>query len=225
MRKFAALVGALVLTLVLAVPATAAQKVFVPERSDSWEFEEQVVAGPGEWDWQWECSEPVYFGMKGSAKVWLWYRDGVKKQDMQPDGQAWPWIRGEVKVRTTYYFSTRENEGGKVIRGWSSTTTRMYRHHLGDAYPMGVYRPVGVDLETWKETTTGVFDSLRHRKVGWIWHSVGIEKGTQSVVQQNREPDPDWVEFEQDSFRGSDTYDDHKICKALGLDYVPFVEP
>ncbi len=41
-----------------------------------------------------------------------------------------------------------------------------HNHHLGGTYPLGVVRPTGVDLETWKATPAGVFDSLRHEEVG-----------------------------------------------------------
>lgn len=216
MRRWGALLGALVLTLVFAAPAAAAQKVFVPEHSGSWQFEVPVTAD----EWGWECSKQIYFGERGSSKLWLWYKNGVKKREMQPDGRAWPWIRGLVKDQAVYYFSTGKGKTGKVIRGWLRTRTRLHDHHLGGRYPFGVPWPKGVDLETWKTTATGVFDSLRHRKVGWIWRSMGVEKAKLTVYQQNRQPEDDFVDWQQLSFKGPNVYNDKKVCKALGLDYV-----
>jgi hypothetical protein len=202
-------------------PAAAAQKVYVPERSwtDDWEFPVTIA------DWGWECSGDLWFGGSASSDLWLWYPNSVdttNPDEYMPDGRAWPWIRGLEKTKGTYYFSTGEGRTGKVISGWFKTRTRLHRHHLGDPYPeFDATPPAGVDLETFRATTTGVFDHLRHPRVGWIWRMVGIEKALLTVTVQHRESEgPDDVDWQLISYQGTESYKDHKICKVFGMEYI-----
>jgi hypothetical protein len=219
MRTLAALCGALLLTLVMAAPAAALQKMLMEDISGHYWWEEPVV---GEY-WGWECSEPIWFGGEGTSMLWLWYENDVDPADITPDGRAWHWVKGVIKDRGIMWI---RDEGGRQISGKVDSTTHMSDHHLGDPYPFDVLFP-DVDLETWKMTFTGKSMAIHVPGYKPLYHEAGQVKGTATVIMQVHQPDGDWIMFEPDArgWRGNDTYDDAGVCEYFGYDYVPYVEP
>ncbi|MEX1343600.1 MAG: hypothetical protein AB1Z63_02895, partial [Candidatus Limnocylindrales bacterium] len=92
MKKPLALCGALALMLAVAAPAAANEKVYIPEHSGEWSFEEPVSYAGG---WDFQCTGPVFYGGYGSYDLWLWYENGLTEAQMKPEGRAWPWIKGQ----------------------------------------------------------------------------------------------------------------------------------
>jgi hypothetical protein len=90
MMRMAALGGALLLTVALAAPAAADQKVHVAH----WEWGtgpdnayEELVTGETS---GFECERQIYHGAyDGTEDIWLWFKKGVDPTD--PDA---PWTHG-----------------------------------------------------------------------------------------------------------------------------------
>ncbi len=222
MKKLAALCGAVLLTLVLAAPAAANQKVYIDELSGPWDWESPVT------DFGWACSEPVYIGAYGTSDLWLWYGNDVdvtKKAEYMPDGRAWPWIDALTKDRGVAYASTGQGMTGTVVSAKYGSTTRGYDHHLGDPYPFDVPYPPGVDLETWRFSVEGLTFNLRGPG-GVIYHEAGHGTGTATVIEQNHQPEGDEVAYEPDPNgpSGTSRWNDPKLCEALGLEYLGPIE-
>jgi hypothetical protein len=218
MRRLVALGGALLLTLALAAPAAANQRVYIDELSGPYEWESAIT------DFGWACSEPVYIGGYGTSDLWLWYGNDVdvtKKAEYMPDGRAWPWIDALTKDRGVVYASTGADMTGTVISTKTASTTRGYDHHLGDPYPFDVRNPDGIDLETWRYSVEGLTFSLRGPG-GVIYHEAGHGTGTATVIEQNHQPEGDEVAYESDPNgpHGTSRWNDPKLCEALGLEYV-----
>ena len=139
MQRMAALVGALLMTLVVAAPAAANQRVLMAPFTGPYDFETPVSIADG---WDFECSGQIYYGGYGTNSLWLWYANGVDEADMMPEGRAWPWIKGQYDAQGVDYFSSLPDMGGLVASGKYKTTTHQYDHHLGTPGDPA-------DLETW----------------------------------------------------------------------------
>jgi hypothetical protein len=135
MKRMAALIGALLLTLVLAAPAAADQKVLVAH----WEwgttpdnaYEVPVTLATFEF----ECERQIYQGgYDGTGNVWFWFEKGV-------DPETDPWTHGLWVEEDIDYFSSEPNMGGIVVSGH----TKIVRH-LSDFDP---------DTGTWREKWNG----------------------------------------------------------------------
>ena len=210
MKRMAALIGALLLTLVMAAPAAANEKVYIPEHSDEWAFEEPISLATG---WDFQCTGPVYYGGSGKYDLWLWYKNGLSEAEKKPEGRAWPWIKGRGVAQGLDYFSSKPNMSGKVISGKFKTIDHQNHHYLGSPYPTD-------DLEWWKVTTTGKNWGIQAPGYGTIFHQSGNQKATMTVVKQV--PGPfDWVEWVADrEFRGNATFDVEALCAYFGHEVV-----
>ena len=156
MKRLAALCGALVLTLALAAPAAAAQKVWIPEFSGEWEWVEEVSLSNG---WDFECTEPIWYKGDFKGDLWLWYPNSVDEADMMPEDEPWPWTRGMAKNKGVDTFASNEDISGKVLRSTLRLTTRMYDHEING------------NNETWRETLTGeilgISSGAFQGRIGW----------------------------------------------------------
>lgn len=218
MRPLAALGATVLMTLLLAGPAAANQKILIEDMSGPYSWEVRVTIA----DFGWQCSGPLYFGGQGTSTLWLWYASDVAPADLHPDGRAWHWIKGLTVDRGVFYASTGAGRTGKVLSGKVASTTHVSDHHLGGVYPFDVPYPAGVDLETWKETLTGRTLSLYIPGQGVVFHESGSITGTSTVIEQNRQPEGDEVIFEPDGreWRGRQLYDLEGLCAHFGYSLV-----
>lgn len=213
MKRMAALCGALLLTLALAAPAAANEKVWIPEHSGEWAFEEPISIAAG---WDFQCSGSVYYGGYGSYDLWLWYPNGLSEAEMKPEGRAWPWIKGQGIGQGLDYFSSQPDMGGKVISGKWKVTDHSDRHYLGSPYPTD-------DLETWRLTMTGKAWGIQAPGYGTVFHVSGKERGTVTVIEQV--PGPyDLTTYDPDDperwHQGNETYDVEALCAYFGYEAV-----
>jgi hypothetical protein len=184
MRKLAALSGALLLTLAMAAPAAANQKVWIPEFSGAFEWEQvmdvSTCTGPPNWEgWceGWECIGPnderLYYNGDWSGDMWLWYAKGIDTTDpaeYKPSDRPWPWIKGAAKGRGIDTYSTEPNMGGKVLSGKYNSNERFYDHEWTE------------DWETWTVQRTGKHYGTNAPGMGTVFHESGnlrytIEQG------------------------------------------------
>ena len=154
MKKLAVLCGALVLTLALAAPAVADQKVWIPEFSGEETWVEEVSLSNG---WDFECSKPIWYMGDFKGNLWLWYPNSVDEADMMPEDEPWPWTRGMSKNKGVDTFASNEDFSGKVLRSTLRLTTQMYDHEING------------NTETWKEKYTGKDWNLSAPGYGWIF--------------------------------------------------------
>lgn len=213
MRKLAALSGALLLTLVLAAPAAANQKMWMPMFSGPYAFEEPVSIANG---WDFECSGQIHYGGYGEGNVWLWYPKGVDLTDpdeYMPDGVAWPWIKGLSEVKGVDYFSSAPDMKGKVASGKFRTTTHMYDHHAGTPGDPD-------DLEWWHETWVGKDWGLQLPGFGTVFHGSGNLKGKVTVIEQLPGPYDITEYVPLRDFRGNQTFEVEELCAFFGYEAV-----
>ena len=206
MKRMAGAVGALVLTVSLAAPAAAAQKVQV--------FEEESFAFPGEdfgvaidldndlwtspeaFDEDWACRDKViYYQIKGEESLTLWYPKSVAEDAMMPDGEAWPWTKGQYTNAGTDYFAANEAMTNKVISGKYSWKSHIYDHVIDNP-------------ETWKERVTGKFWGINIPGYGTVIHETGIFWNDVEVVF-NGEPEQTYFDV---GSRGNSTFDYDELC-------------
>mgnify|MGYP001815203172 FL=1 len=204
-QRMAALVSALLLTLVMAVPAAANEKVHIQEFSEEWEAPEEMIP---------DCTGPVYYGGYGKGDLWLWYRNGLTADEQMPDGVAWPWIRGKGVAQGLDYFSSGPGMTGKVITGKWKVTDHMNRHHLGTPGDPN-------DLESWRVTTTGKGWGIQAPGYGTVFHVAGKDRGTITVVEQVPGPyDP--ITYEPDDperwHQGKVEFDVESLCAYFGFE-------
>jgi hypothetical protein len=200
-KKPITLAGALLLTLSQAVPAAAAEKVVVPDFSGSDEFEVLVSFDNPDWFGPFECSGgDIHCGGSAVFELTLWYKNG--ETDKFPDGQAWPWFKGQNKVHGIDYFSAKPGEGGKVASGKCNTTTHMTKHTLGVP-------------ETWSESNTGKNWGIQIPGSGTVHHESGRSRGTVTVTQTSEGPEFD---FEPLGFSGNSTFEFDQLCAYFDLE-------
>jgi hypothetical protein len=212
MRKLTALCGALVLTLAMAAPAAANQKVWVEQESGSFVF--PPVGGPAVGEavnldnpfWtdpmyfgnDWACSEKdIFYQIKGKSDLWLWYPNNVAEEDMMPDGEAWPWIKGKVKNSGTDYFAANADMTKKVISGKYNGQGRIYDHVVGNP-------------ESWKEQFSGKGWGLNIPGYGTVIHESGMGRGMVEVTFDAGEVVD--FKFTYLGFRGNQTFDYDELC-------------
>ena len=163
MKRLAALCGALVLTLALAAPAAADQKVWIPEVSgkDAW-VAEVSTSNADWWYWEgWACSKPIWYAGDFKHDLWLWYPNDVAAADMKPVGEAWPWTKGMARTKGTDTYASNRNFSGRVLRNKLRLTERMYDHRVNG------------NIETWKVQLAGKDFNLTAPGAGPIFKSVG----------------------------------------------------
>ena len=193
-----AFVGALALTLVLAAPVAALQKIKVFEYP--FDFEEPVSVAAG---WDFECSGPQYYGGKGVEKFILWYPNNVT--DFMPE-PVWPWVQGKFSAKGTDFFSTASGRSGKVVSGNCRSLTHIYDHD--QSLP-----------ENWKEKTTGNYWGLTLPGMGPVFKESGQSSYLVTVIDQT----PGAEVFVYDmlrEFRGKMVYDVEKLCGYFGYEPV-----
>lgn len=192
MRKLAALCGALLMTLVLAGPAAANQKVLIPDFSTdgtyTWQ-EEVSLANPG-WGEGWECRGPggerLWYNGAWNGSFWLWYKNSVDTTDpneYRPTDRPWPWIKGEAKGSGVDTYSTLPDKGGKVLSGKYNSVERFYDHEWTQ------------DWEKWHYQRTGKYFGINAPGMGTVFHESGNLRFTLEQF------------FENGEFVGDDLYD------------------
>ena len=207
MKRMAALCGALLLTLVMAAPAAANQKVFIEH--EEWEFVDPISIAAG---WDFQCSGPVYYGGYGSWDLWMWYKNNVDPADMMPAYGAWPWIKGRGVAQGLDYFSSTPNMKGLVASGKFKNITHLDKHYLGDPNDY-----VG-DPEKWRETTTGKNWGIQIPGFGTVFHESGNFRATVIVTDQT--PGNEIFEYVEPRFKGNSTFEVEKLCAFFGYDAV-----
>jgi hypothetical protein len=210
MRRLAALGGAFLLTLVLAAPAAANQRVLMAPFTGPYDFETPVSIADG---WDFECSGQIYYGGYGTNSLWLWYANDVDEADMMPEGRAWPWIKGQYDAQGVDYFSSLPDMGGLVASGKYKTTTHQYDHHLGTAGDPN-------DLETWTQTMTGKNWGIQLPGYGTVFHESGNLKSRATVIGQVPGPYDPIETVDLRPWRGNQTFDIRELCDFFGYDAV-----
>jgi hypothetical protein len=210
MKKLAALSGALLMTLVLAAPAAADQMVHVAQWSGPYEFE-----GPVEWI-DIACTGPLFFGFHGMADLWLWYPNDMDEDEMMPEDRAWPWVKGFLTDRGTFYFSSEEGMGGTVLSGKFAYQTHQTDHHLGTPSDLAN------DTESWTAMQTGTDLNLKAPGHGTVFHSSGNLVYRMLVTEYNEYPQEDIFGAEElRPFRGNQTFDVEELCAFFGYEVAP----
>ena len=213
MRKLAALCGALLMTLALAGPAAANQKMWSPMFSDTYAFEEPVAIANG---WDFECSGPVYSGGYGESNTWFWYPNKVDLTDpdeYMPEGVAWPWTKVLSEAKGVDYFSSAPGMKGKVASGRYRTTTHNYDHHLGTPGDPN-------DPEWWHETFVGKNWGIQLPRFGTVFHESGNLKGKVTVVEQVPGPYDITEYVPLRDWSGNQTFDVEQLCAFFGYEAV-----
>jgi hypothetical protein len=224
MRRVAALGGAVLLTLVLAGPAAANQKTYMPELSGAWEFEQVIDTSTCAYDpvldewvgWcePWQCTGPVYYGGWNTVDFWLWYPNSVDTTDpdeYMPANRAWPWITGQQVIQGLTYFSSAPGMGDEVISGAWKLSDNITKHHLGT-------RNDPNDPESWQVLTSGRLWSIQAPGYGTVAHQSGSRKGTVYVVEQvPGDPQQVWVGDGRE-WRGNYTFDAEALCAFFGFE-------
>ena len=213
MRKLSALGGALLLTLVLAAPAAANQKMWMADFSGPYAFEGPVSIADG---WFFECSHAIYYGGYGDGNLWFWYPNGVDLNDpaeYMPEGVAWPWIKGRSESQGVDYFSSAPDMKGTVASGKYRVTTHLYDHHPGTPGDPD-------DREWWHETFVGKNWGIQLPGSGTVFHESGNQKGMTTVVEQVPGPFDITEYVPLRVVRGNQTFDAEELCAFFGYDAV-----
>jgi hypothetical protein len=198
-------VGALLLTLVVAAPVAANQKVHVDVFSGSYgPFEVEVRIADG---WWFQCSRPIYYGGWGQDDLWLWYPNGVT--EFQPEGVAWPWTTGQYVHQGVDYFSSRADMSGKVVSGKFKFENHQNHHHLGTPNDPN-------DPEWWIQTTAGRSWGIEVPGYGPVFHEAFNVREKLTVTGQVPGPfDPIDVQ-EIRAFHGVSRFDAEALCASFG---------
>jgi hypothetical protein len=192
MKRLVALCGALVLTLAMAAPAAADQKVWVEEFAFEDVWVEEVSLSNG---WDFECTKPIWYKGKFRNDLWLWYPNSVDEADMMPADAPWPWTRGMVKNKGVDTFASNEDFSGKVLRSTLRLTTKLYDHVIDE------------NPESWKEKLTGKDWNLSAPGYGWIFKFVPNVRYTVDII------DGEWY-FSDFVPKGTmvEVYDNEALC-------------
>jgi hypothetical protein len=171
MRKMAALMGALLMTLVLAAPAAANEKVLIDWWSGPYDYSTAVDLDNGFWtnqEWglgqDWACEEVIYHRTYGENALTLWFANGLTDEEKYPDGEAWPWIKGTNVVAGVDAFAENEDMTGKVLSGKFKITVHLYDHVVGNP-------------ESWYEQVTGKGWGINIPGAGTTYHESGNFRG------------------------------------------------
>jgi hypothetical protein len=205
MKKIAALIGALLLTLVLAAPVAADQKMSI-FKDVPFDFgpDEVFIA-----DWDFECSGPIYYGSYGTESLDLWYAKGETRDLMPADG-AWPWTKGQYRREGVDYFT---DKAGLVASGKFTFASHLYDHYLG-----GI-PDYTVDPETWTEKLAGKTWGIQIPGHGTVFHSSGNFLLTVTVTDQT--PGAEVIVYEPlREWRGNETFDVEELCGFFGYGAV-----
>ena len=195
MKRMTALMGALLLTLVLAAPA-AANKTAFEFKDLPFAFEEPVSMDLG---WEFDCGEgnPVYYGSYGTETLkWWGANDAIPFVD--------PWIKGQYRRNGVDYFSSGPNMTGAVISGPFGFTSHLYDPDFSG------------DLAKSTATVTGKFWGINVPGYGPVFKEAGNFRRTAEVKY-----DPDADEFYVDyaelrDFKGASKFDVEALCSILG---------
>jgi hypothetical protein len=208
MKRLIALFGALALTMAMAAPAAADQKVLIPPPySDKGSFKVMVSDTNPEWtEWNdWACTDPIWYYAEWDSKLWFWYPNSVdtsNPDEYMPMGEAWPWKRGMGKNKGLDVFASNEDLSGKVLRSTLRLTDRLYDHKVNG------------NVETWKVKTSGKDWNLTAPGVGPVFKSVGNWRGTATFIL----PDGPFSFSDFVAHGPEDFYDTDALCEYFGAD-------
>ena len=187
MKKLVALMGALLLTLVLAAPAAANQKVFIEEESGPFTFppdgpvtvnkDNEIWRSPWYFGANWACTKDIYYQVSGDSSLWLWYANSVdttNKDEYMPADAAWPWIKGMAKNGGLDAFYANQDMTGQMVAAKFTNTVHLSDHYLGGTGPD--------DPETWQEQVSGKFWGINLPGEGIVFHESGTWRYVMSVV-------------------------------------------
>jgi hypothetical protein len=229
MKRLVALCAALVLTLVFAAPAAANSKVVVDEWDDE-DFYEWMIdstnpfitdCGPfdptigpfGGWVCEgWVCGDDtIYAGNKAKGSLTLWYPKSVDPAEYMPEGEAWPWKKGQIRDSGVDYFSTGEAKTGKVVSGKYGVTIKMRDHHLGGD------PDYLTDPETWMEQLTGKTWGITAPGVGNLF----FEAGNHRYKITLQYPGLDFLAESEElrPWKGNSNLDGEGLCAYFGYGY------
>ena len=196
MRKLAALSGAVLLTLVLAAPAAAAQKVQVWD-DVHWVGSEPVSIAN---HWPFECDPgPIYYNWDATENLWLWFEKGAAPTD--------PWIKGQYTNEGVDAFSELPDVGGLVASGKYKFTSHLSGFDPGPP-------------PTWLEQVTGKFWGIQIPGLGTVFHESGNIR--QTATETNIDPlNP--IEYVKLRQTGNETFDAEALCGffGFGVKYAP----
>jgi hypothetical protein len=195
-KQSVALFGALVLTLAMAVPAAADQKVLAKDLSYEESWVEEVSLSNG---WDFECTKPIWYKGDFKGDFWFWYPNKVDEADMMPVDEPWPWTRGMIKEKGVDTFASNRDFSGRVLRSTLRLTTKLYDHEIK-----------GND-EAWKEKLTGKDWNLSAPGYGWIFKHVPNVRYTVTIT------DGEW-DFSDFVGYGTmvEVYDNEALCDFFG---------
>ena len=195
MRRFTALVGALLLTLVMASPAAAAKPYLVFEGEDNFTGDPVSIA-----NWGFECTDPIWYGQRGvTESLKLWFLKSDFPIPLDPDG--FPTIlpvKGKYERQGTDFFY---NEAGDEISGSYRLIVRSFD-----------FEQVSEDVATWKERTTGNLWGIQLPGNGNVFN----ESGNILWMVENFE----LVGESPLKYVGNATFDLEKLCGAFGYGVV-----
>ena len=227
MKRLVVFSVALALTLVMAAPAAANQKVEIGPFSFQWQEEIDLDncdydSDLEEWvGWGcyegWECVGPdderLWYNGDFSGSSWFWYKKGVDTSDPEvitPEDRPWPWVKGKAKSRGVDTYSTLPGPSGKVISGRSISNELYNKHKWTDTW------------ETFRVQVTGKDFGVRAPGCGKLLHASGNYRVT--IEQDFGEP---FMYNETDErFVGNAFYEDEdsyraaigKLCDCFGYD-------
>ena len=141
--------GALLLTLVLAAPAAANQKVLNRGGVGSCSYsllhgpvtineDNEIWRSPWYFGANWACTKDIDYQVTGDSSLWLWYANSVDTTDpveYMPADAAWPWIKGMAKNGGVDSFFANEGMTGRMVAAKFDNTVHLSDHYLGGTGP------------------------------------------------------------------------------------------
>jgi hypothetical protein len=222
MKRMAALLGALLLTLVLAAPAAANEKVLIEPMSGPFAWPELGVGEEVDLDnpyWigedyfaqDWACEEVIYFNSSGENALTLWFPKGLTDAEKFPVGEAWPWITGMNSIAGVDAFAENDDMTGKVLSGTFRTTVHLYDHVVGNP-------------ESWYEQVTGKGWGINIPDEGTTYHESGNFRG---MYEQTFGPNGEIVDWTYTDLRwqGNATKEVQEICDYFDAGEAEFLTP
>jgi hypothetical protein len=196
MTRMAALVGALLLTLVLAGPAAANQVLYTEH--DAWPAEWGPVSIAGGWDF--ECDGPLYYAGEGTWDLKLWYKTG--ETDPTPPNAPWPWLKGQYVQQGVDYFNSEPKMDGSEVAGTFKWTGQLTDHFIGIP-------------ETWRESLSGKTWGITLPGYGTVFQQSGNLKQTTIIPEDGG----DWQYVPDHEFwTGNNTFDVEALCAYFGYE-------
>lgn len=220
MKRLTALCTAVALTLALAAPVAAAQKVKVfedpfvvpPDGGVAIDLGNDLWTNPEYFGESWACRDKViYYQIKGKESLTLWYPNSVAEEDMMPYGRAWPWTKGLYTNSGTDYFAANEAMTKKVVSGKYTWRSHIYDHVIANP-------------EKWKEQVTGLYWGINVPGYGTVLHDSG--RGRSMIVQTFDPTSGDIIDFQwmDLGFRGNSTYDYDALCDYFDAGPAVFLD-